>query len=107
MQEQTRTITRQKLQQLGSRIFRIAKFDRDIFGELKEDRSATGQAVAVLLLVGLSYGIGFSIFSGLQTNSLSANQLISGTLANMIFTDFAAFIWAATVFLVGTKLFQG
>ena len=25
----------------------------------------------------------------------------------MIFTDFAAFIWSATVFLVGTKLFQG
>jgi ABC-type uncharacterized transport system permease subunit len=107
MQEQTRPITRQKLQQLGSRIIRIARFDKDIFSELKEDRSATGQAVAVLLLVGLSYGLGFSIFSGFQTNSLSANQLISGTLANMIFTDFAAFIWAATVFLVGTKLFQG
>ncbi len=25
----------------------------------------------------------------------------------MIFTDFSVFIWSATVFLVGTKLFQG
>ncbi len=81
--------------------------DVSSFRELKEDRSATGQAIAVLLLVGLSYGLGFSIFSGLQTKSLSPSQLISGTIANMIFTDFAAFIWSATVFLVGTKLFQG
>jgi hypothetical protein len=25
----------------------------------------------------------------------------------MIFTDFAVFVWSATVFVVGTKLFQG
>src|SRR3989442_4896175 len=100
-------ITGRKIRQLGSRIYRIARFDKDAFRELKEDRNATGQAIAVLLLVGLSYGLGFSIFSGLQTKSLSPSQLISGTIANMIFTDFAAFIWSATVFLVGTKLFQG
>jgi hypothetical protein len=107
IQEQSRPITRQKLRELSSRIIRIASFDKDTFRELKEDKSATGQAVAVLLLVGLSYGLGFSIFDGLQTNRLSPNQLISSTIANMIFTDFAAFIWSATVFLVGTKLFQG
>ena len=106
-QGQARPITRQKIHELGSRIIRIARFDKDAFRELKEDKSATGQAVAVLLLVGLSYGLGYSIFTGLQTNSLSPNQLISSTIANMIFTDFAAFIWSATVFLVGTKLFQG
>ena len=97
---QARPITRQKIHELWSRIIRIARFDKDAFRELKEDKSATGQAVAVLLLVGLSYGLGYSVFTGLQTNSLSPNQLISGTIANMIFTDFAAFIWAATVFLV-------
>src|SRR5713226_3517349 len=107
IQEHPRPITRQKIHQLGSRIIRIARFDKDTFSELKDDRGATGQAVAVLLLVGLSYGLGYSIFTGLQTSSLSPNQLISGTIANMIFTDFAAFIWSATVFLVGTKLFQG
>ena len=90
-QGQARPITRRKLQQLGSRIIRTARFDKDTFRELKEDRSATGQAIAVLLIVGLSYGLGFSIFSGLQTKSLSPSQLISGTIANMIFTDFAAF----------------
>lgn len=58
-------------------------------------------------MVGLCYGFGYSIFSGIQDNNLSPTQAISGTIANLIFTDFAAFVWSATVFLVGTKLFQG
>ena len=107
MQRQEHPITGRKIQQLGSRIYRVARFDRDTFRELKEDKNATGQAVAVLLVVGLSYGLGFSIFNGLQKSTLSPNFVISQTLANMIVTDFAIFIWSATVFLVGTKLFQG
>src|SRR2546428_5000992 len=106
-QGQERAITRRKIQQLAFRIYRTTRFDTETIRELKEDRTATGQAVAVLLLVGLSYGLGFSIFSGLEQGTLSLDYLISNTLANMIITDFAAFIWSATVFLVGTKLFQG
>src|SRR2546427_8371768 len=106
-QGQERAITRRKIQQLALRIYHTSRFDTETIHELKEDRTATGQAVAVLLLVGLSYGLGFSIFNGLQHSSLSLDYLISNTLANMIITDFAAFIWSATVFLVGTKLFQG
>ncbi len=104
---QERAITRNKIWQLWSRAQRIARFDVVTVHELKEDTTANGQAIAILLLVGLSYGIGFTIFTGFQNHTLSANQLISGTIANMIFTDFAAFVWAATLFLVGTKLFQG
>src|SRR4029077_1451705 len=104
---QERPITGHKIQQLGSRIYHVARFDRETFRELKEDKNANGQAIAVLLLVGLSYGIGFSIFNGLQKTTLSPNFVISQTLANMIVTDFAIFVWSATVFLVGTKLFQG
>ncbi len=107
IQGQARPITRQKIRELWSRIIRIARFDKDIFRELKEDRGATGQAVAVLLLVGLFYGLGYSILIGLQKGNLSLNYLISQTLANMIVTDFAVFVWSATIFLVGTKLFQG
>src|SRR3989442_15141646 len=106
-QGQERAITQRKIQQLALRIYRTTRFDTETIRELKEDRTATGQAVAVLLLVGLSYGLGFSIFSGLEQGTLSLDYLISNTLANMIITDFAAFIWSATVFLVGTKLFQG
>jgi len=104
---QERPITGRKIQQLGSRIYHIARFDRETFCEVRDDKNATGQAVAVLLLVGLSYGLGFSIFNGLQKSTLSLDFVISQTLANMIVTDFAVFVWSATVFLVGTKLFQG
>ena len=102
-----RAITRNKISQLVSRTIRIAKFERDAILELKEDTAANGQAIAVLLLVGLSYGLGYTILDGLQSQSLTAERLISGTIANLIFTDFSAFVWSATVFLVGTKLFQG
>src|SRR5467141_1411913 len=93
MRGQERPITGRKIRQLGSRIYHLARFDKETFRELKEDKNATGQAVAVLLLVGLSYGLGFSIFNGLQKSTLSP--------------DFVIFVWSATVFLVGTKLFQG
>jgi hypothetical protein len=107
VQGQERPITGRKIQQLGSRIYRVARFDKETFREVRDDKSATGQAVAVLLIVGLTYGLGFSIFNGLQKSTLSLDFVISQTLANMIVTDFAVFVWSATVFLVGTKLFQG
>src|SRR4029077_7420986 len=50
---QERPITGRKIQQLGSRIYHVARFDRETFRELKEDKNANGQAIAVLLLVGL------------------------------------------------------
>lgn len=102
-----RAITRHKFQQLVSRAIQTAKFKKEAILELKGDPTATGQAIAVLLLVGLCYGIGFNVLDGLQKQDLSANQLISGTLSSLIFTDFSVFVWSATVFLVGTKLFQG
>jgi Yip1 domain len=92
---------------MGTRAIHIARFDKSAIQELTEDKTATGQALAVLLLVGLCYGIGYSIFLGIQDYNLSPTQTISGTIANLIFTDFAVFVWSATLFLVGTKLFQG
>lgn len=86
---------------------KVARLDKSTIQELGEDKTATGQALAVLLLVGLCYGIGYSVFNGIQVNNLSPTQTISGTIANLIFTDFAAFVWSATIFLVGTKIFQG
>lgn len=106
-QKPERAITGHKLQQFGSRVVQIAKLDKSTIQELREDKTATGQAIAVLLLVGSCYGFGYGVFSGIQAHNLSPTQTISGTIANLIFTDFAVFVWSATMFLVGTKLFQG
>jgi hypothetical protein len=96
--------------QLGlmwSRMKKASKLDQQGVMELKMDATATGQAVAVLVLAALAYGVGFTAQTEFQRNDLSIYGIIVGSLANTVTVAFAAFVWSATVFLVGTKLFQG
>jgi hypothetical protein len=96
--------------QLGlmwSRMKQASRLDRAGVLGLKMDTTATGQAVAVLVLSALAYGIGFTAQTEFQKNSLSIYGIIVGSLANTVTVCFAAFVWSATTFLVGTKLFQG
>jgi len=96
--------------QLGliwSRIKRAITLDHQGVLELKTDSTATGQAVAILVLAGLAYGIGFTAQTEFQRHDLSVYGVIVGSLANTVTVCFAAFVWSATTFLVGTRLFQG
>jgi hypothetical protein len=96
--------------QLGlmcSRIKRAITLDHQGVLELKTDTTANGQAVAILVLAGLAYGIGFTAQTEFQRHDLSVYGVIVGSLANTVTVCFAAFVWSATTFLVGTRLFQG
>jgi hypothetical protein len=96
--------------QLGlmwSRIKRAITLDHQGVLELKTDTTATGQAVAILVLAGLAYGIGFTAQTEFQRHDLSVYGIIVGSLANTVTVCFAAFVWSATAFIVGTRLFQG
>lgn len=96
--------------QLGlmwSRMKKASRLDRKGVLELKIDTTATGQAVAVLVLAALAYGIGYTAQTQFQRHNLSVYGIIVGSLANVVTVCFAAFVWSATAFLVGTKLFQG
>jgi len=96
--------------QLGlmwSRMKKACRLDQQGVLELKMDITATGQAVAVLVLAALAYGIGYTAQTQFQRHGLSIYGIIVGTLANVVTVCFAAFVWSATAFLVGTKLFQG
>ena len=96
--------------QLGlmwSRMKKATRIDREGVLELKTDSTATGQAVAVLVLAALAYGIGYTAQTQFQKHDLSIYGIIVGSLANVVTVCFAAFVWSATAFLVGTKLFQG
>lgn len=84
-----------------------ARLDQDAVLQLKADKSATGQSIAVLVLAALSYGIGFSLLSEFRSNSISPYGIIVGTLTGMVSVSFAGFVWSAMAFIVGTKLFQG
>ena len=96
--------------QLGlmwSRMKKASRLDQQGILELKMDTKATGQAVAVLVLAALAYGIGYTAQTQFQRHDLSIYGIIVGSLANVVTVCFAAFVWSATAFLVGTKLFQG
>lgn len=100
---QARGITRDKLRQLASRMLGASRFSSDTYLELKEDETATGQAVAALFFACLAYGIGFTLF----TVQIALDSVLVGILANLILSLLAGLVWAFTAFLVGTKLFQG
>ena len=85
----------------------MARLDRDGILELKETKSATGQSVTVLVFTALAVGIGSTLRSEFLSNNLSAYGIIVGSLAGIVTGCFAGFVWSATLFLVGTKLFQG
>jgi hypothetical protein len=74
---------------------------------LKENKAATGQSIAVLVFAALAIGIGSTLLDEIGHNDVSAYGIIVGSLESIITGCFAAFVWSGTLFLVGTKLFQG
>src|SRR6266581_539664 len=105
--ETERPTSRLKLGLMWSRMKKASRLDQEGVLELKTDTAATGQAVAVLVLSALAYGIGYTAQTQFQKHELSIYGIIVGSLANTVIVCFAAFVWSATAFLVGTKLFQG
>ena len=102
-----RPASRLQLDLMWGRMKKAANLDQQGVLELKTDTTATGQAVAVLVLAALAYGIGYTVQTQFQRHDLSIYGIIVGTLASTVTVCFAAFVWSATAFLVGTKLFQG
>jgi hypothetical protein len=96
-----------QLRQMWTRIKNVTRLNAQAVLELKEDRQANGQSVAVLVIATLSSGIGFEVFNELSHSGLSPYGIIVGGLANTISFSFATVVWSITLFFVGTKLFQG
>src|SRR5260370_17949621 len=99
--------SKRQLGMIWSRMKKATRLDHQGVLELKEDMTATGQAVAVLVLAALAYGIGYTAQTQFQGHNLSIYGIIVGSLTYLVTVCFAAFVWSATVFLVGTHLFQG
>src|SRR6266581_343530 len=83
--ETERPTSRLKLGFMWSRMKKASRLDQEGVLELKTDTAQTQ----------------------FQKHDLSIYGIIVGSLANTVIVCFAAFVWSATVFLVGTKLFQG
>ncbi len=88
-------------------MLKTARFDRTTLLELKEDKTATRQAFAVLFFVGLSYGIGFPVVSGFGSETLSTVKLLLTGLTSLIYFLLTMLLWSMMAFAIGTKLFRG
>jgi len=74
------------------RMVGAAKLDLPIYEEVESDRSATGQAMAVVVFSSVAAGIG--------SLRLGISGLAAATIAALI----SWFIWALLAFFIGTKL---
>src|SRR6267143_2997399 len=85
------------------RMVKSARLDRDTFLDLKEDSSATRQALIVVALAGASFGVGFVSSIGYRT----VVALLLGAAFGAIFSMALGFVWLSLTFLVGTKICHG
>lgn len=105
---QSRTLaSRFQFRVMWSRMKKASLLSREGVLELKENKSATGQAIAILVFTALAIGLGSTIQAEFLSNSITPYGIIAGALGSIITGCFAAFVWSGTLFLVGTKLFQG
>src|SRR5260370_8721260 len=84
------------------RMVKSARLDQDTFLDLKEDSSATGQALIVLALAGASFGIGFVSLIGYR----AVVPLLLGATFGAIFSIVLGFVCLFLTILVGTRIFH-
>ncbi|HVC19782.1 MAG TPA: YIP1 family protein [Vicinamibacterales bacterium] len=77
----------------GDRIIGAMKLDAATYEEVEADRTATGQAMAVVILASLSSGLGVM-------RILGPAGVIGGTLSALV----AWFVWALLTYAIGTRI---
>src|SRR5215472_11947022 len=90
---------------MAVRMERAARLKRDTFEQLRDDPSATAQALLVIPIVGTCYGAGFGLF-GYLVAGFTALETVLVTLVGLLGSLIIAFIWSGTTFLVVTKIFH-
>ena len=76
-----------------NRIIRAAMLDSNLYEEVEADKSAQGQAMAIVTLASIAAGIGLY-----KTGGFSG--IITGTMASLI----GWYVWAYLTYFIGTKL---
>ena len=76
----------------NNRIIRAAKLDSNLYEEVEADKSAMGQAMAIVVLSSIAAGIGLY-----KTGGFSG--IITGTMASLI----SWYVWAYLTYFIGTK----
>lgn len=77
----------------GERFVGAMKLDEKTFEEVEQDTTAMGQAVGVVVISAVAYGIGNMFYGGLS-------GLVGGVIGGLL----GYVIWAALVYVIGTKV---
>lgn len=85
-----------------NRIMGVFRLDVNTFEEIEHDRSATGQAFLVVILVAIIAGVGSGLAAGIGDRSFFSAFL--GTLLSALV---GWLIWAVVSWFVGTSFFGG
>ena len=75
-----------------NRIIRATKLDSNLYEEVEADKSALGQAMAIVVFSSIAAGIGLYKTGGF-------NGIITGTMASLI----SWYVWAYLTYFIGTK----
>ena len=78
---------------LADRMMRAAKLDVSLYEEVEADKTATGQAMTVVILYSVASGIG-------AIGTIGLKGLLFGTIGALV----GWFIWAYLTYTIGTKL---
>jgi hypothetical protein len=89
-------------QMMIGRMLRSARLDSSTFLSLKEDPTATGQALIVLALAGTCFAVGHGIAIGDDALGVLLWAIL-GAIGSLVL----GFVWLSLTFLLGTKLFGG
>ncbi|MFP6626565.1 MAG: YIP1 family protein [Deltaproteobacteria bacterium] len=81
------------MENIRQRMLRAARLDVNLYEEVEADRTATGQAMAVVVMSAVAAGVGNMAHGGMAS-------LFAATLGAL----FSWYVWALLTYLIGTKL---
>lgn len=76
------------------RIVRAAKLDVNLYEEVEADKTALGQAMAVVVLSSIAAGVG-----SIPRVGLSVSAILMGTIFSLV----AWYVWACLTYFIGAK----
>src|SRR2546430_14180950 len=100
MTSRSRRVTTDRFRTMLDRMVKTAKVNGETILSLKEDPAATGQALTVLAIAGLSLGVWFTTSIGLE-----ARYILLGAIFGAILSIVLGFVWLSLTFLIGTRIF--
>jgi len=93
-----------RMNQLFNRMIRAAKLDVNLYEEVEADKSATRQALVVVLIYSICAGIG----SGLAMIwDESAGRFFLNLFVGLISALVFWLVWSFITYFIGTRLFKG